>query len=164
MKVRKAVRCELVGLTRRKRELLNREYDNFQHYLRTGEDKGVYSATKQQGKRTYRKIDPEKEYPLVIRKDLMDIRKTDNKLATYWARIPVHGVRGGVRVALAHQPFNFEEWEVCGSKLVRTEDGEFYLHVTVEKEVELKKEYSSIMAVDVAPAGQPCRWHGTVAA
>ena len=149
MKVRKAVRCELVGLTRRKRELLNREYDNFQHYLRTGEDKGVYSATKQQGKRTYRKIDPEKEYPLVIRKDLMDIRKTDSKLATYWARIPVHGVRGGVKVALAHQPFNFEEWEVCGSKLVRTEDGEFYLHVTVEKEVELKKEYSSIMAVDV---------------
>jgi len=48
--------------------------------LRTGEDRGVYSATKQQGKRTYRKIDPGKEYPLVIRKDLMDIRKTDNKL------------------------------------------------------------------------------------
>ena len=149
MKVKKTVRCKLIGLTRRKLELLNREYDNFQHYLRTGEDRGVYSATKQQGKRTYRKIDPEKEYPLVIRKDLMDIRKTDNKLATYWARIPVHGVRGGVKVALAHQPFDFEEWEICGSKLVRTKDGEFYLHVTVEKEVELKKEYSSIVAVDV---------------
>jgi len=49
--------------------------------LKTGEDKGVYSATKQQGKRTYRKIDFEKEYPLVI-------RKTDNKLAKHWARIP----------------------------------------------------------------------------
>ncbi|MHC1580034.1 MAG: hypothetical protein ACXQTZ_05260 [Candidatus Alkanophagales archaeon] len=40
---------------------------------------------------------------------------------------------GGVKVALAHQPLNFEEWEVCGSKLVRTEDGEFYLHVTVRR-------------------------------
>jgi len=34
--------------TKRKFELLNREYDNFQRYLKTGEDRGVYSATKQQ--------------------------------------------------------------------------------------------------------------------
>ena len=149
MEVRKTVRCKLVGLTKRKLELLNREYDNFQHYLRTGEDKGVYSATKQQGKRTYRKVNHNKEYPLVIRKDLMDIRRTNNKLATYWARIPVHGVRGGIKVALAHQPFNFEEWEICGSKLVRTKDGEFYFHATVKKDVALKDEYSSIIAIDM---------------
>ena len=147
--MRKTVRCKLVGLTKRKCELLSREYDNFQHYLRTGEDKGVYSATKQQGKKTYRKVDPDKEYPLVMRKDLMDIRRTNNKLATYWARIPVHGVRGGVKVALAHQPFNFEEWEICGSKLVRTKDGEFHLYVTVKKDVEPKKEYASIIAIDI---------------
>ncbi|MDF2956700.1 MAG: hypothetical protein OD814_000322 [Candidatus Alkanophagales archaeon MCA70_species_1] len=55
----------------------------------------------------------------------MDIWKTDNKLAKYWARIPVHGVRGGIKVALAHQPFNFEEWEICGSKLVR-KNSEFF--------------------------------------
>ena len=122
--------------------------------MKTGEDKGVYSATKQQGKRAYRKIDLKKEYPLVIRKDLMDIWKTDNKLAKYWARIPVHGVRGGIKVALAHQPFNFEEWGICGSKLVR-KNGEFYLHVTVKKNVELRKEYSSIIAIDMG-----ARWVG----
>ena len=153
--ITKTIKCKLIGLTKRKLELLNREYDNFQHFLKTGEDRGVYSATKQQGKRTYRKIKPDREYPLVIRKDLMDIRKTDNKLAKYWARIPVHGVRGGVKVALAHQPFNFEEWEICGSKLVRTKDGEFYLHVIVKKKVEVKKEYSSIIAIDMG-----ARWVG----
>ncbi|MHA1506195.1 MAG: RNA-guided endonuclease InsQ/TnpB family protein [Candidatus Asgardarchaeia archaeon] len=147
METTKTIRCKLIGLTKRKLELLNREYDNFQHYLK-GEDRGVYSATKQQGKRTYRKIKPDKEYPLVIRKDLMDIRKTDNKLAKYWARIPIHGVRGGIKVALAHQPFYFEEWESCGSKLVR-KNGEFYLHVTVKKDIELRKEYSSIIAIDL---------------
>ena len=146
--ITKTIKCKLIGLTKRKLELLNREYDNFQHYLKTGEDRGVYSATKQQGKRTYRKIKPDKEYPLVIRKDLMDIRKIDNKLAKYWARIPIHGVRGGIKVALAHQPFNFEEWEICGSKLVR-KDGEFFLHVTVKKKVELRKEYSSIITIDM---------------
>ena len=154
MEITKTIKCKLIGLTKRKLELLNREYDNFQHYLKTGEDGGVYSATKQQGKRTYRKIDSNKEYPLVIRKDLMDIRKTDNKLAKYWARIPIHGVRGGIKVALAHQPFNFEEWEICGSKLVR-KNGEFYLHVTVKRKVELRKEYSSIIAIDIG-----ARWVG----
>ena len=155
MEITKTIKCKLIGLTKRKLELLNQEYGNFQHYLKTGKDRGVYSATKQQGKRTYQKIDPKKEYPLVIRKDLMDIRKTNNKLAKYWARIPVYGVRGGVKVALVHQPFNFEEWEICGSKLVRTKDGEFYLHCTVKKKVEVKKEYSSIIAVDMG-----ARWVG----
>lgn len=62
MEVTKTVKCKLIGLTKQKLELLNREHDNFQHYLKTGEDRGVYSATKQQGKRTYRKIDPAKAY------------------------------------------------------------------------------------------------------
>ena len=48
--VTKTIKCKLIGLTKRKLELLNREYDNFQHYLKTGEDRGVYSATKQQGR------------------------------------------------------------------------------------------------------------------
>ena len=149
VEITKTIRCKLIGLTKRKRELLNSEYAHFQHFLKTGEDRGVYSATKQQGKRTYSKVDSNKEYPLVIRKDLMDIRKTNNKLATYWARIPICGVRGGVKVALAHQPFDFENWEVCGSKLVKTKEGAFYLHVTVKKKVELRKEYASIIAIDI---------------
>ena len=41
-----------------------------------------------------------------------------------------------------------EEWEVCESLLVR-KDGDFYLYVTVKKEIELKEEYSSIVAIDV---------------
>ena len=149
MQVTKTVRCRLVRLTKRKRDLLNREYDNLNHWLRTGEDRGVYSANKQQARRYYRKVKNGREYPISIRKDLIDIRRMDTKLAKYWARIPVHGVRGGVKVALAHQPFNFEEWEVCESKLLRTKDGEFYLHVTVKKEVEPKREYSSLIAVDL---------------
>ena len=46
MEAAKTIRCKLIGLTKRKRELLNREYDNFQHWLETGEDRGVYSAYK----------------------------------------------------------------------------------------------------------------------
>jgi len=42
------LKCKLIG-PNKELESLNREYDNFQHYLKTG---GIYSATKQQGKRT----------------------------------------------------------------------------------------------------------------
>ena len=146
MEVRKTVRCKLVGLTRRKRELLDKEYNNFQHWLETGEDRGVYSAYKQDAKWLYKKAKRMKGVP--IRKDLIDIQRRDTKIAKYWARIRVKGMRGGVKVALAHQPFNFEECEVCESLLVR-KGGEFYLHVTVKKDVELKKEYASIIAIDV---------------
>ena len=147
MEIRKTIRCKLIGLTKRKRELLNKEYDNFQHWLKTGEDKGVYSAYKQDAKWLYKKAKKMKGIP--IRKDLIDIQRRDTKIAKYWARIRVKGVRGGVKVALAHQPFNFEEWDVCESLLIRRKDGEFYLHVTVKKKVELRKEYSSIIAIDM---------------
>ncbi|WP_456487762.1 hypothetical protein [Candidatus Alkanophaga liquidiphilum] len=33
MEVTKTVKCKIIGLTGRKRELLDREYDNFQHWL-----------------------------------------------------------------------------------------------------------------------------------
>ena len=146
MKARKTIRCKLIGLTKRKRELLNREYDSFQHWLETGEDRGIYSAYKQDARWLYKKAKRMKGVP--IRKDLIDIQRRDTKIAKYWARIRVKGVRGGVKVALAHQPFNFEAWDVCESLLVRR-DGDFYLYVTVKKEVELKEEYSSIIAVDI---------------
>ena len=49
-----------------------------------------------------------------------------------------------VKVALAHQPFN-EKREVCDVR----NDGDFYLYVTVKKDVELRKEYASIIAIDI---------------
>jgi len=153
MEVTKTVKCKIMGLTERKRKLLNKEYDNFQHWFETGEDRGVYSAYKQDAKWLYKKARKMRGIP--IRKDLIDIQRRDTKIAKYWARIRVKGVRGGVKVALVHQPIIFEEWAICESLLVRTDGGEFYLHVTVKKDVEQKREYSSIMAMDIG-----ARWIG----
>jgi len=83
MEATKTIRCKLIGLTLRKRELLDREYDSFQHWLETGEDKGVYSAYKQDVKWLYKKTKRMKGVP--IRKDLIDIQRRDNKIAKYWA-------------------------------------------------------------------------------
>ena len=64
MEVTKTIRCKLIGLTRRKRELLNREYDSFQHWLETGEDRGVYSAYKQDARWLYKKAKRMKGVPI----------------------------------------------------------------------------------------------------
>ncbi len=44
MEIIKSIRCKLIGLTKRKLELLNREYDNFQHYLKTGQRRKMYNS------------------------------------------------------------------------------------------------------------------------
>ena len=65
MKVQKVIKCGIVHLTKVKANLLNQEYDNLNHFLKTGEDWGVYSTNKQQALRYYKRI-KDKEYPLSI--------------------------------------------------------------------------------------------------
>jgi len=82
--VRKTIRWGIVHLTKIKRKIFNQEYENLQHFLQTGNDLGVYSANKQQAKRFYKRIKPNKEYPISIRKDLIKIEQRTTKLAKYW--------------------------------------------------------------------------------
>ena len=79
----------IVGLTRRKKELLDREYNNLQRFLRGDKAVPLYSANKQQALRYYGKV-KQKEYPLSLRNDLINLKK-----AFWFLKIPVYGVRGG---------------------------------------------------------------------
>lgn len=98
----------------------------------------LYSANKQQAKRFYKEVKPGREYPLSIRKDLLRIERRNTKIAQYWARIPVGGRRGGIWVAIKpHCPIG-SDVEICESKLFKR-DGEFYLHIAVQREVEIPK-------------------------
>lgn len=156
MKVQKVIKCGVIHLTKVKTNLLNQEYDNLQHFLKTGEDRGVYSANKQQAKRYYKKIKPNREYPLSIRKDLIRIERRDTKIAKYWTRIPVKGRRGGVWVAIKPHEEIKPEYEICESKLIR-KNGRFYLNLTVQKEVDvnlvnLNPRATAVIAVDVGEA------------
>ncbi|MGQ9507737.1 MAG: RNA-guided endonuclease InsQ/TnpB family protein [Candidatus Bathycorpusculaceae bacterium] len=147
MKVKKTIQAKIVFLTKIKQRLLEEEYENLQRLLH-GEEAELYSANKQQAKRFYRRIKPDKEYPLSIRKDLLKIERRDTKIAEYWARIPVKGRRGGVWVAIKpHCPIE-PYMEICESKLFKR-NGDFYLHIVVEKEVEPKTDCDGILAVDL---------------
>ena len=153
-----------------KRALLQQEYENLQHFLQTGTDLGLYSAHKQQAQRFYKRIKRDKEYPLSIRKDIFKIERKPTKLATYWAKIPVKGRRGGVWVAIKpHMAFpNKFEW--CESKLLRRK-GRFFLHVTIQKKVTSKLPTNpsnlAIIACDIGeanPITSVAWWKGAVQA
>ncbi|MFQ5818695.1 MAG: RNA-guided endonuclease InsQ/TnpB family protein [Candidatus Heimdallarchaeota archaeon] len=166
--VQKTIRCGIVHLTKIKREILNQEYENLQHFLQTGNDLGVYSANKQQAKRFYKRIKPNKKYPVSIRKDLIRIEQRTTKLAKYWGRIPVKGRRGGVWVAIKPHCEFPTEYEVCESKLLRKK-GRFILHLTVQKKVQpnltLNPSKLAVIACDIGeanPITSVAWWKGTV--
>jgi len=80
---------------------------------------------------------------------LLKIERRDTKIAEYWARIPVKGRRGGIWVAIKpHRPIE-PDMEICESKLFKR-DGEWWLHIAVQKEVEEPKPNPNrIIAVDL---------------
>jgi len=87
LKVKKTIQAKIVHLTKIKQRFLEEEYENLQHFLH-GEKAELYSANKQQAERFYKKIKPNKEYPLSIRKDLLKIERRNTKIQ----RVVVHCV------------------------------------------------------------------------
>jgi len=158
MRLQKTVKAKIFGLTRIKEALLREEYDNFQAVLR-GFEAPLYSATRQQALRLLRKIrrrnskglKRRKEYPMILRRDVFNVRKTENKLANFWVKIPVHHVRGGIKVPiqLPRNQENLLSLSIREGKLI-WKGNHWSLHITVMKEVEFKPQPpSTILAVDL---------------
>lgn len=144
---KKVIKCKIVGLTNIKKELLENEYNNLQEFLQ-GSNAELYSANKQQAVRFYHKIigKAERGYPISIRKDLIQIERQNTKLAKYWCRIRVKGRRNLWVAIKPHQDIP-EDVSFCESKLLRKGD-DFFVYLTIEKEIEIKPKYNDVLAID----------------
>ena len=98
--VKKTYHCKVIRLTNTKQVTLQQEYDNLQHYLQTREDRGLYSANKQQADRYYKIIKKTTKYPLSIRNDLIRLEHDPSSIVEYWVRVPVKAVKGGLWIGL----------------------------------------------------------------
>ena len=158
MLVRKVIKAKIMDETNSgKLKALEREYVNFQKALR-GEDAELYSATKQQAERLLRKIRKQnggkikqKEYPLILRNDvykIWDVKVTDNKLSNYWIKIPVYKVRGGIKLPIRPHCEIDTNWKFKEAKVFIRKNG-WFVHITVEKEVEIKRKYDNVIAIDL---------------
>jgi putative transposase len=163
LNIYKVIKAKILDETNNgKLKALEREYRNFQKALR-GEDAKLYSATKQQAERLLRKIKKQnggklkqKEYPLILRRDVYNVWITDNKLSKYWIKIPVYGVKGGIKLPIKPHCEIDMSWKFREAKVFRKKNG-WFVHITVEKEVEINQEYDNVIAVDLG-----IRWIVTV--
>jgi Lhr-like helicase len=120
MKAKKTVKAKVLELRKVKEELLRREYENWQRYLRGDKSVKLYSATRQQAERLLRRLrdrfNPNKEYPLILRRD---VYRANTKLTPYWLKIPIYGVRGGINVPIrTHEPIT-EDMVCREAKIIR---------------------------------------------
>jgi len=155
MKVKKTIKAKILELRKGKEELLKREYENWQRYLRGDKTVPLYSATKQQAdrllKRLKGRLKPNKEYPMILRRD---VYRANTKLTPYWLKISIYGVRGGINVPIkTHEPIT-EDMVCREAKIIRKGD-EWFVYITVEKEVE-ERNPKSILAIDLG-----IRWMAT---
>lgn len=140
--MRLTIQCGIIKLTQRKKEILDKEYNNLQRFL-NGEDVPLYSANKQQALRYYKKV-KRKEYPLSLRNDLINLRKAKE----FWfLKIPVYGIRGGIKVPVKPHR-EFPKGKLCESKIVR-KNNKYIAMLTFEIETPEFRVCSSILAIDL---------------
>lgn len=154
MKVKKTIRIKLHNLTNIKNHLLNREYEAFQDAL-NGEDVDLYSATAQQVSKVKEQKKPVNEQPIRLRNDVINVKRNDKKLSTYWAKIPVYNPkknRGDSIWCPVHIPRKdqglVENCTYGDSELVR-KNGSWFLHLVVKTEVPQQKQFNDVLAVDM---------------
>ena len=155
MLVSKVIKCRFIAPTKRKFELLNNEWKNYQDFIELEKndcdwlaDKvSIYASYKIQARWYWSKF-KKQNFPMSLSNRMLKIKETNNKLSKYWIRIPVKPKRGGIWFPIKpHQEFpkNYKQSE---SKLIKKSDG-FWLHIVIRKEIEIKKSYSSILAIDI---------------
>jgi len=155
MLVRKTIKAKILEKTNKnKLKLLEKEYINFQKALK-GEKFELYSATKQQAQRFFNHLKKQnngnlkkKEYPLILRNDVYNIWTTENRLSKYWIKIPVYGVKGGIKLPIKPHCEISGDMKLKEAKIIRKK-GKWFVHITVEKEVNPKRIYTNIIAIDL---------------
>ena len=147
--VKKTYHCKVIRLTNTKQVALQQEYDNLQHYLQTREDRGLYSANKQQADRYYKVIKKTTKYPLSIRNDLIRLEHDPSNIAEYWVRVPVKLVKGGLWIGLIkpYEPIP-KDAKICECKLYKR-DNRWFLDVVVQRDIPEKTEYQNVIAIDM---------------
>ena len=159
IKTHLTIQAGIIKLTKRKKEILEREYDNLQKFLAGDDSVSLYSANRQQAERYYKKR-KQKEYPLSLRNDLINLKRAK---AFWFLKIPVYGVRGGIKVPIKPHR-EIPDGKLCESKIIKKK-GKFIALLTFEFYAPRMRECRSILAVDLGErvaATAVLLQHGTV--
>ena len=148
------IKAKVTDDSKSKLEFLNREYGSFQAYLQGKKDIDLYSATKQQADRLKQRIlkfggriNGKKQYPLILRRDLINIRKDSKFPCVYWMKVPVYPKSVNLRIQTDYR-HQLTEYDLREAKVIQ-QAGQWYIFLCIEKESEEPKPASNILAIDL---------------
>lgn len=160
MQTQKVIKCKITNLTSVKNKQLSREYSNLQELLQL-EREGLdflpiylniqlHSANKQQALRFYKRISADKIYALSIRNDLLKVEfKPNNKISKHWCKIPnKHNRKLWVAIKPHIKDIDFSRYKLGESKVFKKKN-DWWIYITIIKEVEMKESYSNILGLDL---------------
>ena len=88
----------------------------------------------------------DKEYPIFLRKDLIDVEECKSDIADYYFKIPSKQRRGGIKVSiLTHKLI---EGNLGEARLIKRKNN-YYLHMTASKDVEGKDSFGGVFGFDL---------------
>jgi transposase len=110
----------------------------------------LYSATKQQAQRALKKIkqpNQKKQYPVILRRDLVDIQKDIKFEGVYWIKIPVCPNSINIRIKTSCK-YGLTEYSIRECKILKIQN-EWYIFITIEKQDGAIIPADNVIAVDL---------------
>jgi putative transposase len=170
MQIKKVVQCKIHNLTNIKEQILNTEYDDYQNLCQEVSqcidndylpDKPYfmfkrpnrYSATVWGA---IQSVSKKKQFgdigkqPLYLRNDVFSVKENKTTISKYWLKLPTKQKHGGIWLPII-VPKKYQEClklKICDSKIAKRDNGWFLL-LTVEKDIEIRKSYSNLVAIDL---------------
>ncbi len=146
----KTIKASVIGLTKRKRELLDKDYSNYQYWMIFGIDNGLLSCFKA-AKGYKQKEIKYKAYPLPLWSKLIKnwFRTRNTKLTRNWIKIPNSRRKGiGLWLALKFHQELPKEYTLKDSFLIRKND-KYYIHFCIDVEEPKKYNPKTIYGIDL---------------
>lgn len=155
IKLQRTIHAKLILDREGKREAVEHEYNAWQRQLR-GSNEQLYSATKQQAERFKRRVKKQnhrglkmREYPMILRRDCVKVQEHKESIFHWWIRIPVSPKSIWVPMQLPYEQEPLLAHELRECKLLHGEDDEWYVNITVQKNVRLKRKYATVLPIDM---------------
>ncbi|MDO8538280.1 MAG: transposase [archaeon] len=167
MIITKTIHCKVIGLTKKKQQLLNKEYleavklsnllnearstGNMLNFNYKNVNAELYSLTKSGILFKASRARQKRGKLLYLYAQSIRIKKTENKLSKFWMKIPIYKVFGGIWIALqfSKKYENLLENGKLKSSIVSKKNGNYYVYLCLEKDVQIMDNYQNILAVDL---------------
>lgn len=148
------VKAKVTDDSRTKLEALEHEFGNYQGYIRGKKDVKLYSATKGQAERLVSRIvrkggtiNPKKQYPMILRRDCINVREDSKFQSVYWMKVPVYPKSIHLRIQTDGR-HDLTEFDLRESKVIR-QSGRWHIFLCVEKNIEQPKPPTNVLAIDL---------------